>query len=96
MTYSQIVAHPRYTHIPTNPTSSADKLLKHRDTFLRAAHAIDSGISGLGARKTWWWIKIYAILVARYLGKGTNGTKTLREEIEAENDGSRPPQRSDG
>ena len=32
-------------------------------------------------------MKIHAIPVARYLGKGSSGTETLREEIEAENGG---------
>ena len=34
--------------------------------------------------KSWWWVKVHAIPVARYLDRGTNGTETLREEIEAE------------
>ena len=43
------------------------------------------------AKKSWWWIKAHAIPVARYLGRGTNGTETLREELEAENEGIRIP-----
>ena len=37
------------------------------------------------------WIQAHAIPAARYLGKGTNGTETLREEIEAENEGTQIP-----
>lgn len=79
--------------VSTYPTSSADELLKHRDTVIRAARAVDPGVAGLEARMSWWWTKIHAIPVARYLGKGTNGTEALREEIEAENDGIKIPSR---
>ena len=44
-------------------------------------------MADLEAKNSWWWIKVHAILVDRYLGKGTNGTETLQEELEAENEG---------
>ena len=69
------------------PTSSADKLLEHRDTVIRAARRVDPRVAGLEAKKSGWWIKIFAIPVARYQGKGSSGTETLREKIEAENEG---------
>ena len=34
---------------------------------------------------------MHSIAVARYLGRGSRGTKTLREELEAENEGIRIP-----
>ena len=49
----------------------------------------DPSVSGLEARETWWWVKIHAIPVARYLGRGSGGTEMLREELEAENVGIR-------
>ena len=49
------------------------------------------GVMGLEAKKTWWWAKMLAIPVARYLGRGSSGTEMLREEIEAENEGIRIP-----
>ena len=46
---------------------------------------------GLEARQTWWWFKTHAIPMARYLGRRSNGTGTLREGIEAENEGVKVP-----
>ena len=67
--------------------------LRHRDLAIRAARSVDPGISNLEARQTWRWAKVHGIPVARYLGKGTNGTNgtTLREELKADNQGVRIP-----
>ena len=75
----------------TSPTSSTDQLLEHHATVIRAARMADPGVTGLEARRTWWWVKMHAILVARYLGRGSGGTEMLREELEAENVGIRTP-----
>ena len=56
-----------------------------------AVRAVDPRVVGLEAKKSWWWIKAHAIPMARYLGRGTNGTETLREELEAENEGIQVP-----
>ena len=42
---------------------------------------MEPGISSLEARQTWRWVKIHGIPVACYLGKGTNGLKTFKEEL---------------
>ena len=75
----------------TSPTSSAEELLEHRDVVLLAARTIEPGVTGLTAKKSWWWVKVHAIPVARYLGAGTGGTMTLREELEADNEWVRIP-----
>lgn len=69
------------------PTSNADQLIEHRETVLQAARKVDPGVKGLEAKQSWWWIKVHAIPVARFVGKGSNGTEALREELEAENEG---------
>ena len=37
----------------TNATSSADQLLEHRATVIRAAQTADPGVTGLEAKKSW-------------------------------------------
>ena len=73
------------------PTSNADQLLEHRDTVIRAARTVDPSVMGLEARISWWWIKVYAVPVARFLDRGSRGTEALREELEVENEGVRIP-----
>ena len=48
-------------------------------------------MADLETKNSWWWIKVHAIPVDRYLGRGTNGRETLREELEAENEGIQIP-----
>ena len=52
----------------TSPTSCANQLLEHHATVIRATRMADPSVTGLEARKTWWWVKLHAIPVARYLG----------------------------
>ena len=47
----------------------------------------DPSVTGLEARTAWWWVKVHGIPVARYLGRGDS----LREELEAENEGVKIP-----
>ena len=75
----------------TSPTSCASPLLEFYNVAIRAARSADPGVTGLEARESWWWAKAHAIPVARYLGRGSNGTETLRRELEAENEGVRIP-----
>ena len=75
----------------TQPTSSAEQLLGHRDEVIRAARSADPSVTGVEARTAWWWIKVHSIPVARYLGRGSGDTESLREELEVENEGVRIP-----
>ena len=43
-------------------------------------------------RQTVAGAEVHGIPVARYLGKGTNGTETPKEELETENGGPGSPQ----
>lgn len=51
-------------------------------------------MSSLEARRNWGWVKAYGVPIARYLGRGAHGTETLREELEAENEGLKVPSRT--
>lgn len=75
----------------TSPTSCASQLLEFRAVAIRAARSADPAVTDLEARESWWWAKAHAIPVARYLGRGSNGTETLRKKLEAENEGIRIP-----
>ena len=70
---------------------SAEQLARHRDEVLRAARTVDPSDTDLETRTAWWWVKAHAIPVARYLGKGSRGTDSLREELEVENEGVKIP-----
>ena len=75
----------------TRPTNSAEQLLGHRHEVIQAALSADPSITGLETRTAWWWVKAHAIPVARYLGKGSRGTDSLREELEVEYEGVKIP-----
>ena len=71
----------------TRPTNSAEQLLEHRHEVIRAAPGANASVTGLEARTAWWWVKVHGIPIARYVGRGSHGTDSLREELEAENGG---------
>ena len=75
----------------TRATNNADHLLEHRNEVIQIARTADPSVTGLQARTAWWWLKVHAIPVARYLGKGSCGTDALREELEVENEGVKIP-----
>jgi hypothetical protein len=71
----------------TSATCTADMLMLHRDVILKAARTLDEGIIDLELNESWCRLKVHAIPLLRYVGKGTLGTQKLRAEIEAENEG---------
>ena len=59
--------------------------------MIQAARTVDPGVTDLKARTFRWWAEVHAIPVAHFLGRGWNGTESLREELEAENEGIKIP-----
>ena len=55
------------------PFAPIEHLLEFRDTIIRAARTVDSGIHNFTANETWSRVKIHGVLLDRYLGRGTFG-----------------------
>ena len=73
------------------PTNSTEQLPGHLHEEIRAARSADPSITGLETRTTWWWVTVHRMPIARYVGRGSHGTDSLREELEAENGGVENP-----
>ena len=56
-----------------------------RDTLRDA-----SGGPDLVPQQRWRWTKIHNVSLVRYMGRTAGGLRLLREELEAENDGTYP------
>ena len=75
----------------TAPATTLQGLLRYRDTVLRAARTVDSGISDVVPQQKWMWIRIHYISLVRYMRKKEGSPRKLQEEIKAENVGVRTP-----
>ena len=58
-----------------NPT--AEMALQYRDIIIRAAKTVDRGVVDVKEYETWDRIKIHAVPLVRYIGKGTEGLPTM-------------------
>jgi len=56
-----------------------------------AARTVDRGVVDVEENNTWERLKIHAVPLVRYMGKGTDGLQKMREEFEAENEGIKVP-----
>jgi hypothetical protein len=61
--------------------------MQYRNIIIPAARTVDRGVVDVEENETWERLKIYAIPLVGFMGKGTKGKQKLREEFEAENDG---------
>ena len=52
---------------------------------------VSPGVKGLEAKTSWWWITVHTIPIACFVGKSSNGTESLPEELKAENEGPAIP-----
>jgi len=68
-----------------NPT--AEMALLFRDIIIQAARTVDKGIIDVEGNESWERLKIHTVRLVRYMGKGSKGQRTMREEIQAENEG---------
>ena len=82
------------TLAPLTLLERASQLLEHYDTVIQAVRSADIGVMDLESRESWWWLKVHAIPVARYLCRGSNGAETLLKDLEAENEGPESPPQS--
>jgi hypothetical protein len=71
----------------THPNATAEMALQYRDIIITAARTVDKGVVDVEENESWERLKIHAVPLIRYMGKGTEGLQKMREEFEAENEG---------
>jgi hypothetical protein len=71
----------------THQNATAEMAMRYRDIIITAARTVDTGVVDVEENETWERLKIDAIPLVRYMGKGTEGLQKMQEEFEAENEG---------
>ena len=71
----------------THQNATAEMALLYRDIIISAARTVDMGVIDVEGNESWERLKIHAVPLIRYMGKGTEGLQKMREEIQAENEG---------
>jgi hypothetical protein len=70
----------------TQQNSTAAMALIYRNVIITVTSMVDKGVIDVEENES-WQIKIHAVPLVRYMGKGTEGQQNMREEFEAENKG---------
>jgi len=71
----------------TQPNATAEMALQYRDIIIAASRTVDKGVVDAVENESWERLKIHAVPLKLYMGKGTEGLQKTREEFEAENKG---------
>jgi len=71
----------------TLPNATAEVAMRYRYIIITGARTVDSGVVEVEENKTWERLKIHAVPLVQYMGKGAEGLQKMREEFEAENEG---------
>jgi len=71
----------------THPNATAEMALQYRDIIITAARTVDKGVVDVEENESWERLKIHAVPLLRYMGKGTEGLQKMQEEFQAENQG---------
>jgi hypothetical protein len=71
----------------THQNTTAEMALQYRDITITAARTVDNGVLDVEENQSWERLKIHAVPLVRYMGKGTEGLQRMLEEFEAENEG---------
>ena len=69
----------------THPNATAEMAMQYQDIIITAARTVDRGVVDVEENETWERLKIHAVPLVRYMGKGTEGLQKMREEFEVEN-----------
>jgi len=72
-----------------NPTAAM--ALIYRDVIITARRTVDKEVIDEEENESWERLKIHAVPLVRYMGKGTEGLQKMREEFEPENEGIKIP-----
>jgi len=71
----------------THPNATAEMALQYHDIIITAARTVNRGVMDVEENESWESLKIHAVPLIRYMGKGMGGLQKMREEFEAENEG---------
>jgi hypothetical protein len=69
------------------PNATTEMALLCQDIIINASGWVDKGIIDVEGNKCRKRRKIHTVPLVRYMGKGSAGRQTIREEIQAENKG---------
>jgi len=68
----------------THQNATAEMAKRYSDIIITAAWTVNKGVVDVKENKTWKRLKIHAVSLVWYMGKGTDGLQQMREESEAE------------
>jgi hypothetical protein len=71
----------------THQNAAAEIAMRYRDIISMPARTVDRRVIDVEENETWERLKIHAVPLVRYMGKGTEGLHKMGEEFEAENEG---------
>ena len=71
----------------THQNATAVIAMRYHDIIITAARTIDRAVVDVEEFNTLEWLKIHAVPLEWYMGKGTEALETMREESSAENGG---------
>jgi len=70
----------------THPNATAEMALQYRDIIITAARTVDKGVVDVEENESWERLKIHAVPLIWYMGKGMEGLQKMRQEFEVENE----------
>jgi len=75
----------------THRNATAAMALIYRDIMISATRMVDMGVIDVEENESCQRLKIHAVPLARYMGKGTEGLQKMRDAIHAANEGVTVP-----
>jgi len=71
----------------THQNAMVAMALTYRDVIINVARTVDKGVIDVEEYESWERLKVHAVPLVRYMGKGREGLQKMRDEIHAENEG---------
>jgi len=71
----------------THQNTPAAMALTYRKDIINAAHTVNKGVINVEENESWERLKVHAVELVRYMGKGTESLQKMRDEMHAENKG---------
>lgn len=70
----------------THQHAMAAMALVYSEVISNTGRMVVKGVIEIEENETWEWLKVHAVPLVMYMGKGTEGLQMIRDEIHAEND----------
>jgi hypothetical protein len=71
----------------THQNATGEMTMQYRDDIITALRTVDKGVMYVEENESWEMIRILAIPLVRYMGKGTEILQKIRVEFEVDNKG---------